>query len=116
VRIGLFGGGFDPPHIGHLIACEIARESLRLDRIIFIPTFKPPHKRIDTPFHHRFKMTELTVNDNPHFFISDIEKSLEAPSFTIRTLRALRELYPKDELYLLIGADEFKDFEDWKSP
>lgn len=116
MQIGVFGGGFDPPHIGHLVACEIVRERLKLDRIIFVPTFNPPHKRIDTPFHHRVKMTELAIKDNPCFFVSDIEKSLEVPSFTIRTLKELQKRYPEDEFYLIIGADEFKDFKNWKSP
>ena len=116
MRIGILGGGFDPPHIGHLIACETVREKLKLDKVIFIPTFNPPHKEIFTPFHHRFKMTELAVSDNPHFSISDIEKSLGVPSFTIQTLKALKKSYPEGKIYLLIGTDEFRDFKDWESP
>lgn len=116
MRTGVLGGGFDPPHIGHLIACEAVREKLPLDRIIFIPAFRPPHKEILTPFHHRLKMTELAISDNPCFLVSDIEKALEVPSFTIQTLKALKKMYPEEKIYLLIGTDEFKDWKDWKSP
>ncbi len=116
MQIGVFGGGFNPPHIGHLIACEIVRQKLKLNKVIFIPTFFPPHKRIKTPFHHRVKMTELAIENNPYFSVSDIEKSLEVPSFTFRTLRELQKRYPEDELYLIMGADELRDFNNWESP
>ena len=90
-RIGLFGGTFDPPHVGHLALAEWARESLRLERVLFVPAGQPPHKgRVPlSAVAHRVAMTRLAVRDNPAFTVSALEAQRDGPSLTVDTLRAL---------------------------
>jgi nicotinate-nucleotide adenylyltransferase len=112
----MFGGTFDPIHLGHLLLAEIARESLALERVVFVPARIPPHKgSVPTPAEHRFRMAELATRDNPHFEVSDLELRRDGPSYTVETLRELRELSPRPtELYLLMGADSARDLRSWK--
>jgi len=117
-RIGLFGGTFDPPHVGHLALAEWARQALRLDRVLFVPAGRPPHKgraRISA-VEHRVAMTRLAVRDNPAFTVSGLETRRDGPSFTVDTLRALRRREPRARIYLLMGADSLAEFPTWRDP
>ncbi|HMB68735.1 MAG TPA: nicotinate-nucleotide adenylyltransferase [bacterium] len=116
LRLGIFGGTFDPVHLGHLILAELTRGLLGLDRILFVPARMSPHKRgADASPEHRFRMTGIAVKDNPHFEVSDVEIRREGPSYTVDTLRSLRGKNPPDtEHYLLLGADSARDLESWR--
>jgi nicotinate-nucleotide adenylyltransferase len=117
-RIGLFGGTFDPPHVGHLALAEWARESLRLDRVLFVPAGQPPHKgraRLSS-VDHRIAMTRLAVRDNRAFTVSSLEALRDGPSFTVDTLRALRRREPRARIFLLMGADSLEEFPTWHDP
>lgn len=117
-RLGLFGGTFDPPHVGHLVLAECARERLRLDRVVFIPAGQPPHKsrsRLSSPA-ARVAMTRLAIRGHRAFTVSTLEVEGDGPSFTIETLRAFARRSPKSRLFLLIGADSLDDFRNWHEP
>ncbi|GJM45089.1 MAG: putative nicotinate-nucleotide adenylyltransferase [Gemmatimonadota bacterium] len=115
LRLGIFGGTFDPIHLGHLILAELARYLLRLDQVLFVPARIPPHKgSTPTDAERRIRMTRLGTEGNPHFAVSDIELRREGPSYTVDTLRALRDQKPDTEHYLLMGADSARDLESWK--
>ena len=117
LRIAIFGGTFDPPHIGHLIVAEQAREQLDLDRVIFIPAFVPPHKKhgaIANP-RERLTMTRLATKGSKAFFVSSMEVQRKGVSYTIDTVRELRNQYPDAEIFLIMGGDNFKLIETWKS-
>jgi len=117
-RIGVFGGTFDPPHVGHLALAEWAREALRLDRVIFMPAARPPHKRRRrvTPADDRVAMTRLAVRGNRHFRVSTLEVRRTGPSYTVDTLRALRKAHPRASFWLLIGEDSLAEFHTWHAP
>ena len=107
IRVGLFGGTFNPIHLGHLLLAETARERLALDRVLFIPTRQPPHKRVRglLPGAVRLALVELAVRDHPAFAASDIELTRPGPSYSIETVRLLRQRLPAAKLFLLIGED-----------
>lgn len=120
VKIALFGGTFDPVHVGHLHAAEAAARHFGLDQVLFIPSGNPPHKLEDhlTPFLHRFAMVSLACAGNPRF----IPSLLEPPRrdgrlyYSINTVRAVRrQLRTDDKLYFLIGLDAFLDLPQWKN-
>jgi nicotinate-nucleotide adenylyltransferase len=117
-RIGLFGGTFDPPHLGHLALAECARDQLDLERVIFVPAGSPPHKRraerSSAP--RRVAMTRLAVRGNRAFRISLLEVRRQGPSFTVDTLLDLARRFPGCRLYLLLGADSLADFANWHRP
>jgi nicotinate-nucleotide adenylyltransferase len=117
-RIGLFGGTFDPPHVGHLALAEWAREALSLDRVLFVPAGRPPHKgraRL-SPVVHRVAMTRLAVRGNRAFAVSALEVVRDGPSFTVDTLRALKRREPRARIFLLMGADSLAEFHTWRDP
>jgi nicotinate-nucleotide adenylyltransferase len=116
MRIGIFGGVFDPIHVGHLITVEEVREQLKLDKVFFVPTYEPPHKTTSTSYSHRRNMVELAIRNNPYFKLCEIEKEIGGKSWTIETLKALSKQYPKDKFYLIIGADQYQKLNDWKKP
>jgi nicotinate-nucleotide adenylyltransferase len=119
MKIGIFGGTFDPPHFGHLIVAEHVRDGLGLDRILFIPAVIPPHKlqRSDiTPADMRLEMVRLAIEGNGSFEVSDIEIRRGGLSYTVDTLKELRTQRPTDDLYLLMGMDNLRDFYGWKDP
>jgi nicotinate-nucleotide adenylyltransferase len=118
VRIGLFGGTFDPPHAGHLALAEWARERLRLDEVVFMPAGRPPHKRGRrvSPAADRLAMTRRAVRGFPAFRVSSHEARRAGPSFTVDTLRALRRQHPGARLFLLMGADSLDEFHTWRDP
>ena len=116
MKIAILGGTFNPIHIGHLILAEEAREKLGLDKVIFVPTYLPPHKNnsdIAKP-EHRYEMIKLAIQTNPYFSLSDVEIKRAGRSFTIDTIKQFKQNYPKDELYFIIGSDLLKYLDDWK--
>lgn len=116
-RIGIFGGTFDPPHIGHLIIAERARVQLQLDRVFFVPAYFRPHKRrraSATPF-DRLKMVHLAVRGNAGFAVSDVELKRRGISYTIDTVQDMRRNYPGAEIFLILGSDNLIEFHTWKS-
>lgn len=118
-KIGLLGGTFDPIHFGHLQLAEAALAECGLDKVVFIPSAQPPHKDNEfiTPFHHRLAMLGLAWHGRKEFECNSIEGMLPKPSYTVDTLRALREHYTKEcHLYFMIGADAFLDILSWKAP
>lgn len=117
-RVGVFGGTFDPPHLGHLATAEWARDRLGLARVLFVPAGVPPHKRTRrvTGAEHRLAMTRLAVRGQPAFAVSDLEASRSGPSFTVDTLRELGTRERGAKLYLVIGEDSLDDFGAWRDP
>ncbi len=118
MRIGVFGGTFDPVHLGHLILAEQCREQAQLDQVWFIPAARPPHKqdRALTPLPQRLEMLALAVAGQPAFVINDLEKDRPGPSYTVDTLRALHQRYPGTDWQLLLGADCLPDLPSWRDP
>lgn len=117
-NLGVFGGTFDPPHIGHLVLAQCAYEELRLDKLLFIPAARQPHKA-DKPISSpeaRLEMLRLAIGDDERFEVSDIEINREALSYTYLSLKNLKELYPECELYFIMGGDNIADIETWKNP
>jgi nicotinate-nucleotide adenylyltransferase len=118
VKIGIFGGTFDPPHLGHLIVAQDAYEALALDRVLFVPAAAPPHK-LDltlTDAALRARMVEAAISGDSRFGISDVELRRSGPSYMADTLRILQEEDPSAELHLLLGADQFGELHTWRSP
>jgi len=117
VRLGVFGGSFDPIHFGHLLAADDVGRQVRLDRVLFIPACHPPHKRGPlTPYRHRLAMTRLAVDRETGFELCPIEESRPGPSFTVDTLRELQSLYPGASLHLIVGSDQYRDVASWHKP
>ncbi|MCP8616932.1 nicotinate-nucleotide adenylyltransferase [Salirhabdus salicampi] len=113
-KVGLYGGTFDPPHLGHLIMAEEVREQLQLDEIWFIPTGVPPHKGgVDTPAKHRLKMVELSIKGNRQFRMEPIEVNREGVSYTVDTVKTLKQKHPEVEFYFIIGADMVEYLSKW---
>jgi nicotinate-nucleotide adenylyltransferase len=118
VKLGVFGGTFDPPHVGHLIAAQEVHRQLELDRVLLVPAGVPPHKRGETitPGHIRMAMVRAATAADQCMEPSPIELERDGPSYTVDTLRALHERYPDAELHLAIGADQIEDLPQWKEP
>ena len=116
-RVGVFGGTFDPPHLGHLAIAAWACDALALDRVLFVPAGQPPHKRgrKRTAARHRLAMIRLAVRGNPKFKVSTWELERRGPSFTIDTLEHLAKTRGV-QLHLVVGADSLDDFRTWKRP
>ncbi len=115
MRYGLFGGTFDPIHLGHLITAEVLAEKLSLDKVVFIPAGVPPHKKAIpiTSANHRVNMVKLAIKDNPKFTIDLYEINKTSPSYTIETVEYFKRKFPDDEIILLIGADSLPELPDW---
>jgi nicotinate-nucleotide adenylyltransferase len=117
VRLGVFGGSFNPFHFGHLLAASDVRQQLRLDRMLFIPAFRPPHKRGPlAPYRHRLAMTRLATAAQPGLELCPIEEGRAGPSYTADTLCELRALYRGAALYLGVGSDQYRDVASWHRP
>jgi len=114
-RIGVLGGSFDPIHTGHLIMAQDAAERLELSEVIFVPASIPPHKQHlqQADSEHRLNMLELAVETDLRFSVSDIELERGGVSYTVDTIRALREVYRNAELFLIVGSDTLADFHTW---
>jgi len=117
-RVGLFGGTFDPPHVGHLILASEARSQLELDLIFWTVTPNPPHKRDQsiTPLEHRLAMVKLAIEDDPMFQLSDIELNRPGPHYTIDTIKLLAAQNPGAEIVPIIGGDSLHDLPTWHRP
>ncbi|HMB52872.1 MAG TPA: nicotinate-nucleotide adenylyltransferase [Thermoanaerobaculia bacterium] len=115
-RVGLFGGSFDPIHRGHLDPVRAAAESLALDRVVYLPTARPPHKpkREFAPALARFAMVELALLGEPGFAASGHELTLGRPAYTVETVEHFAAELPEADLHLLIGSDSFAELPTWK--
>ncbi len=118
MRICLFGGTFDPPHIGHLLIAQTVCEEENFDKILFVPAYNPPHKNIITPIKYRLEMLKIAIGGNPNFEISEIEIVRKGISYTIDTILGIKESIDKkkDKLFYLIGSDSLLDLPNWKNP
>ncbi|KNF09434.1 putative nicotinate-nucleotide adenylyltransferase NadD [Gottschalkia purinilytica] len=116
-KYGIMGGTFDPIHMGHLVIAEEARYKFELDKVIFIPTGNPPHKKEKnvTLGYHRYEMTLLATLTNPYFEVSSIELDRKGLTYTIDTMSYFKEKYKDDvEFYFITGADSLLDLHTWK--
>jgi nicotinate-nucleotide adenylyltransferase len=118
LRIGILGGTFDPPHLGHLVMASDACEALGLERVLWIPSAEHPFKRgqVRTPAETRLAMVRAAVRDDPRFEACDLELRRSGPSYTVDTLRELTARHPGAELYLLVGADVVREMPEWREP
>lgn len=118
-RIGIFGGSFNPPHLGHMLAVREFQKKLALDLVLLIPASIPPHKQLSSnspDSETRLKLTQLAAQDMENVEVLDIELRRKGVSYTADTIEALKERYPQDELFLLMGTDMFFSFEKWYCP
>lgn len=116
MRIGVFGGSFDPPHNGHLAVAVAVKEHLHLDEVMFVPANKNPLKsRKTSSVKDRSEMVKLAIQDEPGFSFSDIETTRPGPSFAVETMDELKLVHPADYWFVL-GADALKDILEWKNP
>ena len=117
-RIGIFGGCFDPIHMGHLILADYARESAALDRVVFIPAATSPLKPAGTVAtnRQRLEMVSLAIGGNPNFDVDDFELQRDGISYTVDTLDEFSRRFPDAELFLIMGADSLEQFAKWKNP
>ena len=118
MRLGLYGGSFDPVHYGHLLLAECCREALRLDEVWLIPAAVPPHKQSLelAPAKHRIEMLELALGGHEQIRASRLEIERGGVSYTVQTLEAVRQLQPTAKLFLLMGADSLRDLPTWREP
>ncbi|MDQ3606775.1 MAG: nicotinate-nucleotide adenylyltransferase [Gemmatimonadota bacterium] len=116
--IGVFGGTFDPPHLGHLIVAADVCVALELDRLLFIPAAVPPHKlaQVEATAEQRLEMVRAAVRGDARFEVDDLELRRPGPSFTVDTLHTLRTRFPESRLYFLIGADALREIHSWREP
>src|SRR5690625_178954 len=113
-KIGILGGTFDPPHLGHLIIAEQVRSALDLEEIWFMPSNEPPHKsRAKTNVNHRLAMLKLAIEDNDAFKVNTIELARKGKSYTIDTMKLLIKNHPHTEFYFIIGADMVEYLPHW---
>ena len=118
MRIGILGGTFNPPHLGHLVAAQEAYRELDLDQVMLIPAGIPPHKPVeDEPgAEHRLELCRLAVGDDDRFTVSDLELRRDGPSFTVDTLDVLKSQSPSDDLFLILGGDIAAGLPKWHEP
>lgn len=112
MKIGILGGTFDPPHMGHILLAQNAKEKCELDKIVLLPSANPPHKNADSPGEHRLNMTRLVARAYS-FDMCDIEYKKESPSYTFETIDELKDIFSGDKLFFIIGSDSMLDFEKW---
>jgi nicotinate-nucleotide adenylyltransferase len=117
-RIAIFGGTFDPPHLGHLIVASDACEALHVDRLLFVPAADPPHKRgsVVASGERRRTMVATAIAGDDRFDVDDLELRRGGVSFTVDTLRELSGRHPDAELVFLLGVDQFLEFSTWREP
>jgi nicotinate-nucleotide adenylyltransferase len=117
-RTGVFGGTFDPPHLGHLIVAQDVLEAMDFDRLLLVPAGVPPHtpEAAPAPGELRARMLEAAVADHGRIEVSRIELERSGPSYTVDTLTAMRASAPEDELFLVIGSDQLRTLATWRAP
>lgn len=117
-QIGLFGGTFDPPHLGHLILASEAYSQLKLDRLLWILTPEPPHKQDQaiTSITHRLAMVKLAIEGNPNFELSRIELDRPGPHYTLDTIDLIADKFPDADITPIIGGDSLRDLPKWNRP
>ncbi len=116
MRIGLFGGSFDPVHMGHLLAASESADRLQLDEVQFVTAARPPHKRPVAPPEARHEMVVLATIRDPRFRASRLELDHPGPSFTVDTLRRAARTWPGAKLFFITGADAYRDLASWREP
>jgi nicotinate-nucleotide adenylyltransferase len=117
VTLGILGGTFDPIHVAHLRIAEEARETLALERVLFVPAAAPPHRRAPGPTpEQRLAMVRLAIASNPRFEALDLELRRAGPSYSVDTLRELGERHPGARLWFVIGSDAFAELDTWHRP
>ena len=119
MKIGIYGGSFNPPHLGHMAAAKAAVEELKLDRLLIVPACDPPHKKMPegsaTPA-QRLEMASIMADQLPCAQCWDVEMRRDGVSYTVDTLEEAKRLWPEDELWLLVGSDMFLSLQSWRSP
>ncbi len=118
MNVGVFGGTFDPPHLAHLVIAERAQAAANLDKVLFLPSPRPPHKldHILSDYPHRLAMVKLAIQGHPAFELSEIETRIPGPSYTTQTLKRLSIENQNCRWFLIIGADSLRDFHTWREP
>jgi nicotinate-nucleotide adenylyltransferase len=118
VRVGLLGGTFNPPHVGHLVCAQEALIQLGLERVIWIPARLPPHKPVDDDpgIERRIELCRLAIDGDSRFDVSDLEQRRDGPSYTVDTLEELHGQMPDSDLFLIVGADVAAGFAGWREP
>ena len=117
-RLGVMGGTFNPIHLGHLMIAEEARQAFHLKKVLFVPSYITPNKDVcGATAEQRLAMTRLATADNPYFTVSDMEMRRQGNSYTVDTLRLLKEIYgPSHSLYFISGTDTIHDLHNWNNP
>ncbi|MDD7306341.1 MAG: nicotinate (nicotinamide) nucleotide adenylyltransferase [Peptoniphilaceae bacterium] len=117
MRIGLYGGTFDPIHIGHMIVMENSINEMNLDKLVILPSSNPPHKKHikKTPTHIRVEMVSQAIKDNPKIVLSTFESTDNTVHFTNDTINYFKKAFPKDEIFYILGEDSFLTIETWKN-
>jgi nicotinate-nucleotide adenylyltransferase len=118
VRVGLLGGTFNPPHLGHLVCAQEAYLQLGLEQVLWVAARLPPHKAVDDDLgiDHRLELCRLAIDGDPRFAVSDVEARRDGPSYTVDTLQELHSKIPDSDLFLLVGADVAAGFAGWREP
>jgi len=117
-RVGILGGTFDPPHIGHLILAEYSAEALGLNHLLFLPAADPPHKQQQNklPIAHRLAMLERAIAENDRFAISRVDIDRPGPHYSLDAVRIIREHFSEAEIYFVMGGDSLRDLPKWHRP
>ncbi len=118
MRLGILGGTFNPPHLGHLICAQEAYLQLELDRVLLIPTRIPPHKPVDDDpgVEHRLQLCRMAIADDERFMVSDLEVERAGPSYTVDTLERLHLQAPDNDLFFILGGDAAAALPTWQDP
>lgn len=116
MRVGIFGGTFDPIHYGHLLVAGDVSQNLRLDRLLLVPSRQPPHRRPAAAYQDRLRMTALAARGRPPLEACAAESRLPVPSYTVRTLEHLRRSLPRATLFFIIGSDQYRQMSLWRLP
>jgi len=118
VKLGILGGTFNPPHVGHLVCAQEAHDQLGLDRVVLMPAGVPPHKRIaaDPGAEARYELCRLAIDGDPRFDVSRLELDRPGRSYTVDTLKALRDERPQDDLTFIVGGDMARSLPSWREP
>jgi nicotinate-nucleotide adenylyltransferase len=118
VQIGLLGGTFNPPHLGHLVCAQEAHLQLELEQVLWIPASLPPHKPVDDDpgVEHRLALCRMAIEGDDRFEVCDLEADRHGPSYTVDTLEELHSQMPDSEFFLIVGADVAAGFAEWRKP